>query len=67
MGKASGNTLTREQKESVVLLSTGAFLEYFDLMLYVHMAVVLNDLFFPQTDPTTTKLFASAAFSLLFF
>jgi MHS family proline/betaine transporter-like MFS transporter len=29
--------LTREQKEAVGLLSIGTFLEYFDLMLYVHM------------------------------
>jgi len=32
------SSLTREQKESVGLLSLGTFLEYFDLMLYVHMA-----------------------------
>lgn len=30
--------LTREQKEAIGLLSIGTFLEYFDLMLYVHMA-----------------------------
>jgi len=29
--------LTKEQKEAVGLLSIGTFLEYFDLMLYVHM------------------------------
>ncbi len=28
-------SLTREQKEAVGLLSIGTFLEYFDLMLYV--------------------------------
>ena len=39
-------SLTREQKEAVGLLSIGTFLEYFDLMLYVHMAVLLNELFF---------------------
>jgi len=41
--------LTREQKEAVGLLSIGTMLEYFDLMLYVHMAVLLNELFFPKT------------------
>ena len=39
-------SLTREQKEAVGLLSIGKMLEYFDLMLYVHMAVLLNKLFF---------------------
>ena len=43
-------SLTREQKEAVGLLSIGTFLEYFDLMLFVHMAVLLNDLFFPKTS-----------------
>ena len=37
---------TKQQKEAVGLLSIGTFLEYFDLMLYVHMAVLLNELFF---------------------
>ncbi|HJD62117.1 MAG TPA: MFS transporter [Rickettsia endosymbiont of Degeeriella rufa] len=42
-------SLTRNQKEAIGLLSIGTFLEYFDLMLYVHMAVLLNDLFFPES------------------
>ena len=45
------NKLNKKQKEVVYLLSIGTFLEYFDLMLYVHMAVLLNEIFFPQTDP----------------
>ena len=36
------HSLTREQKEAVGLLSIGTFLEYFDLMLYVHMAVIIK-------------------------
>ncbi len=31
-------------------------------MLYVHMAILLNDLFFPKTDPHTTSLLAAFAF-----
>jgi MFS family permease len=54
--------LTKEQKEAVVLLSIGTFLEYFDLMLYVHMAVLLNELFFPKTDPFTASLLSAFAF-----
>lgn len=36
--------LSKEQKRAIGILSMGTFLEYFDLMLYVHMAVILNDL-----------------------
>jgi MFS transporter, MHS family, proline/betaine transporter len=53
---------TKQQKEAVGLLSIGTFLEYFDLMLYVHMAVLLNDLFFPKTDPFTASLLAAFSF-----
>jgi MFS family permease len=59
-------SLTREQKEAVGLLSIGTFLEYFDLMLYVHMAVLLNELFFPKTDPFTQSLIAAFSFCLTF-
>lgn len=38
-------SLTKEQKQAVGLLSIGTLLEYFDLMLYVHMSVLLNELF----------------------
>lgn len=56
------SSLSREQKEAVGLLQIGTFLEYFDLMLYIHMAVLLNDLFFPKTDPHTASLLAALAF-----
>lgn len=56
-------TLTTEQKKSLTLIQIGAFLEYFDLYLYVHMAVVLNDIFFPKTDPYTASLIAAFTFS----
>ncbi|WP_425363590.1 MFS transporter [Candidatus Tisiphia endosymbiont of Hybos culiciformis] len=58
--------LTKEQKEAVGLLSVGTFLEYFDLMLYVHMAVLLNDLFFPKSDPFTSSLQSAFAFCSVF-
>lgn len=54
--------LKREQKEAIGLLQIGTFLEYFDLMLYVHMAVLLNELFFPKTDPHTEKLLYAFSF-----
>ncbi|WP_341756413.1 MULTISPECIES: hypothetical protein [unclassified Candidatus Tisiphia] len=59
-------SLTKEQRETVGLLSIGTFLEYFDLMLYVHMAAFLNELFFEPTDPHTTSLMVSFAFCTTF-
>ncbi|MBL9029321.1 MAG: MFS transporter [Caedimonas sp.] len=56
------SSLRREQKEAIGLLQVGTFLEYFDLMLYVHMAVLLNDLFFPKSDPHTAALLTAFAF-----
>ncbi len=55
-------SLNREQKEAIGLLQIGTFLEYFDLMLYIHMAVLLNDLFFPKADLHTASLLAAIAF-----
>ena len=54
--------LTKEQKQAVGLLSIGTFLEYFDLMLYVHMAVLLNNLFFPASDPNAKIIFLAFTF-----
>jgi MHS family proline/betaine transporter-like MFS transporter len=60
------SSLRREEREAVALLQIGTILEYFDLMLYVHMAVVLNDLFFPKTDPHTSDLLTAFAFCSTF-
>ncbi|WP_425364057.1 MFS transporter [Candidatus Tisiphia endosymbiont of Hybos culiciformis] len=54
--------LTRKHKEAIGLLSIGTFLEYFDLMLYIHMAVVLNELFFPEYDPHIAQLLFAFTF-----
>lgn len=62
IGRLSMLGLSRDQKEAVGLLSIGTFLEYFDLMLYVHMAVLLNELFFPETDPHTAQLLLALTF-----
>jgi len=59
--------LTKEQKQAVGLLSIGTFLEYFDLMLYVHMAVLLNELFFPESDPSTKSLYLALTFCSTYF
>lgn len=55
-------SLTRMQKQAVGLLSIGTFLEYFDLMLYVHTALLLNTLFFPEYDPFTFALLSAFSF-----
>jgi MFS family permease len=60
------STLHREQRQAIGLLSIGTFLEYFDLFLYIHMAVLLNDIFFPQTDAKTQALLGAFAFSSTF-
>jgi MFS family permease len=60
------SSLNRQQKEAIVLLQVGTFLEYFDLMLYIHMVVLLNELFFPKTDPHTASLLAAFTFCITF-
>ncbi len=59
-------SLNREQKQAVGILSIGTFLEYFDLMIYVHMEVLLNELFFPKADTQTTTIYSAAAFCSTF-
>lgn len=64
--QAKQTSLTNEQKQAVSLLSVGTLLEYFDLMLYVHMAVLLNDLFFPKADQHAASLLASLTYCSTF-
>lgn len=54
--------LTREQKEAVGLLSIGTFLEYFDLMLSIYMAVILNELFSRNMIPMQHNYFQPLLF-----
>ena len=56
----------KKQKEAIGLLSVGSLLESFDLFLYVHMAVLLNELFFPKTDPHTSALQQAFSFCATF-
>ncbi len=59
-------SLTKELKKTIALLSTGTFLEYFDLMLYVHMAVLLNGLFYEATDPHAVAVLGAFTFCSTF-
>ncbi len=56
------SSLKKDQKEAIGLLQIGTFLEYFDLMLYVHMTVLLDELFFPKTDSHTAALLTAFSF-----
>lgn len=56
------SSLKPNQREAVGLLQIGTFLEYFDLMLYVHLATLLNGIFFPATDTHTAALLIAFAF-----
>jgi len=67
MQEGNSLSLNKAQREAVGLLSIGTFLEYFDLMLYVHMAVLLNVLFFPETDTFTASLIAAFSFCSTYF
>lgn len=60
------SAFNRKEKEAIGLLQVGTFLEYFDFMLYVHMAVVLNELFFPKVDAHVSNLISSFAFCSTF-
>ena len=59
-------TIKDEERHATLILSLGTFLEYFDFMLYVHMAVLLNDLFFSKTDNFSASLLTSLAFCSTF-
>lgn len=58
--------LTKEQSQAIGLLSIGTFLEYFDLMLCIHMILLLNELFFPKTDQFTSYLLIALSLSLTY-
>lgn len=53
-------------KKVVMLLSFGTLFEYFDLMLYVHMGTVLNELFFGATDTQSIRLLGALGLFLTF-
>lgn len=58
--------LTRQHREAIIILQIGTFLEFFDLMLYVHMAVLLEELFFPKLNTYLDNLIPKIAFCSTF-
>lgn len=61
------NTIDQNNRKSIYLLQLCTILEYFDLMLYVHLSVFLNKLFFPATDPHIQTLLTAFTFSSTYF
>lgn len=67
MSKISTFTeLRKEGKLPVALLSTGTFMEYFDLMLYVHMGVLLNELFYDTSDSRNLAILSAIGITITF-
>ena len=58
----SSKKLTSYEKKAIGIVLTGNFLEYFDLMLFSHLAFVITPYFMPKTDPLVTKLLAIFTF-----
>ncbi|MBW8309725.1 MAG: MFS transporter [Candidatus Paracaedibacteraceae bacterium] len=58
--------LTKDQRESLGLINIGTLLEYFDFYTYIHIAVVLNSVFFPTSDPYTKSLLMALSFSMAY-
>jgi len=56
----SKKVLGRKEKEATAALSIGTFLEYFDLLLFVHMAVLLDNLFFSEEYKNNPYILAAA-------
>jgi len=56
-------SLTQNQREGLVLLKIGTFLEYFDLMLFIHMIPTLNKVFFPTDNVEQQDFFAAFAYA----
>jgi MFS family permease len=54
------------EKKAIAIVLTGNFLEYFDLMLFSHLAFVITPSFMPKEDPTVAKLLSILTFCSAF-
>lgn len=61
------SSLTKQQKKETVILSVGSLLEYFDLMLYFHLSILLDEIFFPPADHRTASLLRVFAIATPYF
>lgn len=58
--------ISLDEKKALAIVLTGNFFEYFDLMLFSHLAFVVSPYFMPKTDPLVTKLLTILTFSSSF-
>lgn len=54
------------EKKALGIVLTGNFLEYFDLMLFSHLAFVISPHFMPKTDPMVVNILSIFTFSSSF-
>lgn len=57
---------TSGEKKAIAVVLTGNFLEYFDLMLFSHLAFVLTPYFMPKEDPVVAKMLSILTFCSAF-
>ena len=62
---SSEDTMTIKDKETVGFLTLGTCLEMFDIFLYIHMAVILDQIFFSKND-TQSWILSNIAFCSVF-
>lgn len=55
-----------EEKKALGIVLTGNFLEYFDLMLFSHLAFVVSPYFMPKADPLVVNILSIFTFSSSF-
>lgn len=60
------NSFTPGEKKAIAIVLTGNFLEYFDLMLFSHLAFVISPYFMPKEDPVVAKLLSILTFCSAF-
>ncbi len=54
------------EKKAIAIVLTGNFLEYFDLMLFTHLAFVITPSFMPKSDPVVAKMLSILTFCSAF-
>ncbi|SRR5579883_427075 len=55
---------TAEQKKIIALSSLGGMLEFYDFIIFVFLAKLLGELFFPKTDPVATLMVGLTVFAI---
>ena len=59
--------LTQARKASIFAVITGNILEWYDFTLYIFLALVIAQNFFPENDPFNAMLATFIVFALGFF